>query len=411
MQRILIFTTIAGMLVSLAGAGQQSQGEDKERGEYISPQCLVADRDAERLYVAAATSPRVLVVDLTDERVTDEIALPQAATGLSLSSRTSRLYVTGGTIDGVVYAVDTGTGQIEVIAKVGHTPLSPVLSRDEKRLYVCNRYDDCVSVVDLASRNEVTTIQVPREPIAAALTRDGGTLVVANHLPAQASDADDVAASVSIIDTKAQRTAASIRLPNGSTVLQGLCLSNNGHYAYVTHILGRHHLPTSQIERGWINTNALSIIDLKRRKWLNTVLLDDVDRGAANPWGVTCTDDGRYLIVSLSGTHELSIIDREELHSRLRRAASGEEVSFATSSAGEVCDDLSFLVGIKRRVVLRGKGPRGLATAGSRVCRRVLHRQSGHSGCGRRRVCQSEFPVAAKVAEREQRTTWRDPLP
>ena len=367
MQRILVVAAVVGVLASLAGAGQQSQRDDKERLEYLSPQCLVIDKDAERLYVAAATSPRLLVVDPAEAEVLAEIALPYAATGLALSPQTSRLYVTGGTAYGAVYAVDTATGQVELLAKTGHTPLSPVLSNDGKWLYVCNRYDNCISVIDLASRSLVKTIQVPREPIGAVLTHDGSTLIVANHLPAQVSDVDDVAATISIIDTEVERIVASIRLPNGSTGLQGLCLSKDGHYAYVTHILGRHHLPTTQIERGWINTNALSIIDLAKRQWLNTVLLDDVDRGAANPWGVACTEDNKYLIVALSGTHELCIIDSDELHSRLAQAAAGGKVSSVTASTDEVRDDVSFLVGAKRRVPLQGNGPRGLTVVGSRV--------------------------------------------
>ena len=33
-----------------------------------------------------------------------------------------------------------------------------------------------------------------------------------------------------------------------------------------------------------MNTNAATIIDLARMAILNTVLLDNIDRGAANPW-------------------------------------------------------------------------------------------------------------------------------
>jgi hypothetical protein len=36
-------------------------------------------------------------------------------------------------------------------------------------------------------------------------------------------------------------------------------------------------MPTTQLERGWMNTNALTILDLAGKKLLNTVLLDDVD--------------------------------------------------------------------------------------------------------------------------------------
>ena len=47
-------------------------------------------------------------------------------------------------------------------------------------------------------------------------------------------------------------------------------------------------LPTSQVERGWMNANGLSLIDMTSMKVLNTVLLDNAESGAANPRGATC---------------------------------------------------------------------------------------------------------------------------
>jgi mono/diheme cytochrome c family protein len=89
-------------------------------------------------------------------------------------------------------------------------------------------------------------------------------------------------------------------------------------------------------------------------------LLDDVDRGAANPWGVTTTADGATILVSHSGTHELSAIDAKRLLEKLARVS--------TSPAGvQVASDLSFLVGLRRRIGLEGVGPRGLAAIGSKV--------------------------------------------
>ena len=58
-----------------------------------------------------------------------------------------------------------------------------------------------------------------------------------------------------------------------------------------------------------MNTNALTIIDAAEKKLVNTVLLDDVDLGAANPWGVATTADGKTICVAHAGTHELSVID------------------------------------------------------------------------------------------------------
>jgi len=222
-------------------------------------------------------------------------------------------------------------------------------------------------VMNLVSKKTLAKIPVPREPVAAAITPDGKLLFVANLLPAGAADRDYVAAEVSVIDTATRKVAGTIQLPNGSTGLRDICVSPDGKYAYVTHILARYQLPTTQLERGWMNTNALSIIDVSKCKLLNTVLLDDVDQGAANPWGVACTDDGKYICVTQAGTHEVSVIDRARLHEKLARVAAGEQVSGVSLSAADVPNDLAFLVGLRRRLKLVGNGPRGIAIVGTKV--------------------------------------------
>ena len=206
-----------------------------------------------------------------------------------------------------------------------------------------------------------------REPIALALARDGQRLFVANHLPAGRADGEEISAVITVIDVGQQKPIGTVRLPNGSTAVRGLGLSADGALLYVTHGLARYQMPTTQLDRGWVNTSALSVIDVFKAERVNTVLVDDVDLGAANPWGVACSADGRWITVSHAGTHEVSLIDQPGLLDKLRRIAAGEKVSGASTSADDVPNDLSFLVGLRQRVPLTGEGPRGIALAGSRV--------------------------------------------
>jgi YVTN family beta-propeller protein len=339
----------------------------KADAEYLSPLALVADNQGKILYVAEATAKQIAVFDIAAGKVTKVISLPDQPSGLALAPDGSRLYVTAAVPKGRIHVLNTKTGR--VVRKLGakHTPTAPVLSPDGKILYVCNRFNNNVSVIDLASKKESATISVQREPIAAAITQDGRLLFVANHLPAGAADGEYTSAVVSILDTTTKKVIKTIELPNGSTGLQGICLSPDGKHAYVTHILSRYQLPTTQLDRGWVNTNALSIIDVSKKQLLNTVLLDDVDLGAANPWGVACTDDGKYICVTHAGTHEVSVIDSTKLHNKLASVAKGEKVSDVSLSPDDVPNDLSFLVGFQRRLRLTGNGPRGLVVIGTKV--------------------------------------------
>ncbi|UCE50678.1 MAG: PQQ-binding-like beta-propeller repeat protein, partial [Phycisphaerales bacterium] len=343
--------------------GHAAYGDEK----YLSPLDLVADESGDTLYIVEKTAGQIAILDVDDLKVTKTISVPAPPTGLALSPDGSSLYVTGGEPNGRVFVVDTKTGKVAKRFRAGHTPNAPVVSPDGEKLYVSNQFNNNVSVLDSSSGRELAKIAVTREPVAAAITADGKTLIVANHLPAGAVDGDYAAAEVSIIDTAANKVVTTIKLPNGSASLHDVTISPDGKYAYVTHILARYQLPTTQLERGWMNTNALTIIDVPNKKYVNTVLLDDVDLGAANPWGVACSADGKYVCVTIAGTHQLAVIDRAKLHDKVDRAGRGEKVSDATSSADDVPNDLSFLVTLKRRLKLTGNGPRGLAIIGTKA--------------------------------------------
>lgn len=342
---------------------------------WLSPTALVAANDGGSLFVACATGNAVLRYDAGRGEVVQRLKTDQPPTGLVLSPDGARLFVTCGGPEGEVWVVDTATGKTAARIPTGHTPMGPVASPDGRTLFVCNRYNDEVAVVDLARREVVRRIPVSREPVAAALSKDGRWLLVANHLHNGRADVDTVAAVVTIIDVAAGKVHRQLALPNGSGALADIRISPDGRYAVVSHILARFHLPTTQLERGWVNTNAESIIDLQTLELLNTVLLDDVDSGAAVPWGIAWSADGRYQAVAHSGTHEVSVIDFPALLAKLAKipatpdAAREPDPSSASRIQSDVPNDLSFLRDVRRRIKLPTGdwGPRAVVFLGTNV--------------------------------------------
>ena len=359
--KTILLTSVLSVVIVLAGA------ESALAADYLSPVSVVASADGKVLYIAEATAGQVAVFDIASGKVTKTIAVADSPTGLALAPDGGTLYVTSAVPDGRVQVVDVGSGSVTAGIASGHSPEAVVASPDGKTLYVCNTFNNNIGVIDLALRKQTATIAVSREPVAAAITADGKSLFVANRIPAGAADQDYAASVVSVIDTAAKKVVKDIQLPNGSQSLRGIAISPDGANVYVAHILSRYQLPTTQLERGWMNTNALTIIDVPGQKLINTCLVDDVDLGGANPCGIVLTADGKQILITHAGTHELSVIDRAGLHAKLDKAAAGEKVSDASSSADDVPNDLAFLVGLRRRLKLTGNGPRGLAVIGTNV--------------------------------------------
>ncbi|MCE5279187.1 MAG: c-type cytochrome [Planctomycetaceae bacterium] len=326
--------------------------------EPLSPLALAAGTDGRMVYVAAATAPKLLAVDLAAGKVVLQYPLPAAATGVALSADGKTIYATCGLGEGQLVAFDERGAQ-RWAKPAGHSPTAPVCSPDGKTVYVCDRFNNRVLTISCDGAAAPRPLAASREPVAVVITPDGRKLIVANHLPAGPAIGAAAAAVVCVIDI-ATGKSVEVALPDGSTGLRGVCLSPDGAYAAVTHILARHHLPTTQLDRGWMNTNALSVIETASASLLNTVLLDDLDRGAANPWGVAWSADGKQICVSHAGTNEFSVIDAPAMLAKLAEAAKA-----GPARSAEVRNDLAFLAGIRRRVALKGVGPRGVVFAGA----------------------------------------------
>jgi YVTN family beta-propeller protein len=339
---------------------------------YKGPCDVAASPDGKRLYVVENDARALAVVSIAEGKVVRTIPLPDKPTGVCVSPDGKSACVTCGAANGLLCLVDTLTAKVTAKLPVGHSPRGPCLSPNGERVYVCNRFDNNVSVIDLVAKQEVARVRVLREPFDSAITPDGRTLFVTNHLPNDEADSSDVACEVSCIDTSTFQ-AEQIRMLNGNTNLSGVCVSPDGKYAYAVSVLARYQMPRTQVERGWAATSALTIIDATKKAYINTVLLDEYDLGAANPYDVATSADGSVLFVSHAGTHEVSVINATAMLEKLLALPSRQLVPDselgrrAKLSVEDVPNTLAFLKGIRQRVKLEGVGPRGLAVVGSRA--------------------------------------------
>ena len=375
---------IAIMVALTPGAGALA-------GEYLGPWDVLLSKDGESVYVLCRDGRAVMFLNGGTLEITGLVALPDIPGAFALDPSEKLLYVGCGEGTGTIQVIDLATRSVVRQFPAGHSPSSIVVSPDGSKLFLANRFQHEILVLDVQGGQVLARLPMIREPIALALTPDGTTLVVANHLPLAPSDSYEVAACVSLVDV-ASLAATHIRLLNGSTAVRGICISPDGKHAYAVHILSRYQMPTTQLERGWMNTNALSIIDLEGKKLWNTVLLDEVDLGAANPWAVKCSANGKWLIVSHAGTHEISVIDRAGLHEKIASVPADVETAraagrydnrnlYSSAIQADIPNDLAFLVDLRRRIRLQGRGPwgwlgadpteangpRGLTVVGSKV--------------------------------------------
>jgi len=349
--RALMLIVAGGALLLLAAPHYRAAaGADR----YVSPYAVVVSPDAKTAFVSERGADEVSIVDLGARKVAANVSGFKEPEGLALSADGSTLYVASymaNSVSVVDVKAKKATGRINV----GKRPAGLALSADGSRLYVCNRMSNDVSIVDPAQKKEIARVPAVREPVHAAVTPDGALLFVSNLLPLGRNDDPKLAADITIIDTAKAQAVAQVRLPTGCTDVGQVCVSPDGKFAYVVSVLARFFVPPTQITRGWINTNALTIIDVAARQEYATVLLDELDRGSANPFGIVVSPDGAKLYVSHTGCHEITVLDRAKLHEIIDKTEADKRADLSR--------DLTFLYrnGVTRKYPTGGKGPKGLA--------------------------------------------------
>lgn len=304
----------------------------------------VAVGDAGQVILSCRGDKSLKITDPQGRQVVKTIPLQQTPTGVI--AKEGKAYVSCFDTRGEIVTVDLKEGKIVNTVPVGAGAEAPAWSKEEDKIFVCNRFAGTVSEVDVKNGKVTREVKVLREPSKVVVSPDGKYLFVANALPAQRADVDYVACCVSVIDLASFQKVKDIRLENGSNALRGATLSPDGKYLFVSHNLGRFTVPTSQLQQGWMNTNAMSVVDVASLEFKGAVLLDEPERGAAGVWGVECTPG--YLIVSHSGTHEISVIDYPELIKKFEAYPDKMALNY----------DLHFLYGIRERIALKGNGPR-----------------------------------------------------
>ncbi len=308
--------------------------------------------DGKALAAINATTPSLVLLDPATAKITRTVNLAGPPAGLAWAGDGKRLFVSESGTHRIA-EIDPASGAITRRINTGRFPRGLALANRRGFLLAADWGRDRLAVIELSSGATKAEIPTGRQPVAVVVTPDESLALVSNLLPATAANAPNHATDISVIDLQTLKPKSSIRLPLGSTNTRGIAISGDGRTAYVVHTLGRFNLPTTQLDRGWVITNALSVIDVAAGALTATVLLDQVMDGAADPWGVALDPSGLRLFVTLSGVHQVAVIDLEKLPALLKQNPESLMSDLAALYRGNLI----------RRINVPAQGPRGISVS------------------------------------------------
>lgn len=247
------------------------------------PLSLALNKSGDRLYVATTKIPSLAIIDTDTMEVVGEAELPKHFGGLALRSDGLKLWIGGGSRQGI-YEYDMG-GDIPVLARtipIFGYPIGLTLSADEKTMYVTLAYGKRVAVIDVETATEISSMNTGYYPHTIALAESLGRAVVSNW----------GVSSVSIFDLDSNELLADVEVGKNP---EGVVLDQNQELAYVA----------------CSDTDDVHVIDLETMTTENVIkLYPDEEYGlGAIPTALAFSENFKQLYVTSSGFNCVEVID------------------------------------------------------------------------------------------------------
>ncbi|MDR3068740.1 MAG: putative Ig domain-containing protein [Cellulomonas sp.] len=288
MRRLAHVATTLGLGLGLAllASGPSSADAVDDTVDVAGPAGITTNADGTQVYVAAYDAGGLSVVDTATGRVLD---LPgvTAPYDVAVSPDSTRAYVTGSTLTGVVAVMDTTTGTVVTEVDTGAFPQAVVMTPAGDEVWAANfgrgRDDSTVTVIATKTNKVTANITVGKHPTAVAFAPDGTQAYVTD-----ADLTDEASGTVAVIDTKSHRTTATVEVGRWPTAV---AVSPDGTRAFVTDA----------------DSGSLVVIDTE-----SSTVAETVEVGAW-PTDVALTADGARAYVTNAESDTVSVVDTATL--------------------------------------------------------------------------------------------------
>ena len=318
--------------------------------DYLSPFNMAVSPDGSKLYVVAQEGNSLLVVDTETDRVIDKIPVGEKPHSVVIKKDGNTAFVSNQWADNV-FEIDLSLSKVVDTLKTGSGPAGLVLSPDESFLYVVDSYSSEVSIINLQTKTEIKRLMAGNNPVGADISPAGNLVYVTSRRTLPIPYGTPPMTELTVMDAGTQRVKER-KIFESAYLMENVAFTPSGDMAIATLIRPKNMIPSIQVERGWMMTHGIGIIEPNNDGRIIQLLLDEPNAYYSDPFDLTITPDGQKAFVSHSGVDFITVVDLNKIRELL------------AESTPEMLKTYSNHLGISSRYVLKriptGANPKGL---------------------------------------------------
>ncbi|NMC36985.1 MAG: beta-propeller fold lactonase family protein [Bacteroidales bacterium] len=318
--------------------------------DYYSPFNLALSGDGKTLYVIAEEANTLLVVDTDKRKVNHKVRVGNRPHTVILDKEEKYAYVSNQWADNI-FVIDLKEICVIDTLKTGHGPAGLAMSSDGKFIYVVNSYSNDVSVIKLSTGKEWKRLSAGNNPTGICMSPDGSRLYITSRRANLVPYGEPVVCELTVIDDHAQIVSSREDM-NSAYMLENIDFTPDGEFAVIPLIRPKNLVPSIQVERGFMMTNGMAVIEQKPGGRIIQLLLDEPNEYFADPFDIAITPDGKRAFVSHAGVNRISVVDLDSLR------------AFIGGIPNDKLEYYSNHLGISSRYVIKrivtGANPKGM---------------------------------------------------
>lgn len=319
--------------------------------DYLSPINLTVSNDGKQLLVVAQDDNSLLIVDAENQKVIKKIKVGTKPHSVVLDRNGKKAYVSNQWSDNVS-VIDLESLLVSDTLITDGGPAGMDISSNGRFLYVVNSYSSTLSVIDLQSGEEKKRLAAGNNPTGIHVSPAGKDVYITSRRANIAPYKVPLISEVTLVDDNTQRIVQRKNI-DAAYLMENVAVTPSGDLAIFSITRPKNLVPSIQVERGFMMTHGIGIIDQKNDGRVVQLLLDEPNAYYPDPFDVVISHDGKRAFVSHSGVDCISVVDIDSIRALI------------TESTPEELSNYSNHLGISSRYVIKristGANPKGLA--------------------------------------------------